>query len=185
MKKNTLLLIAVFSCLMAFGQNENELDVFTDLYEGGSKLSAKAGYLSLSQRLENAGDEITDDRSGFYAGVAFNFGISPKFDFQTELLYANGSGESDSVILPFLANINLTEKLILQTGPQFVFALERQPTDVSGFQFNFGFGARYNMDGDLFIDARYAPQFSNSYRGQQDITLKNNIFSIGLGYTLN
>ncbi|PQJ15457.1 porin family protein [Aureicoccus marinus] len=185
MKKNALLIVALFCGLLTFGQNEKQIDVFTDLYEDGSKLSFKAGYLSLSQTLEDSGNSMSDSKSGYYAGIAFNFGVSPKFDFQTELVYANSSEQSDALHFPFLASFHLSENLALQLGPQFVFALQRQPDNIAGFQFNFGFGARYDIGKGAYIDARYAPQLSNSYRGEQDITLQTNILTLGLGFTVN
>jgi len=185
MKKLALLSLLLVCSVSAFGQKEKQLDVFTDLYEDGSKLAVKVGYLSLSQSVEDSGDTVTDTKSGYYAGIAFNFGVSPKFDFQTELIYANSSDQSDALHYPFLASVHLSEYLALQFGPQFVFALQRQPDNISEFQFNVGLGARYDFSNGVFIDGRYSPQLSNSYRGQQDITFQTNVLMLGLGFTLN
>ena len=185
MKKLALLSLLLVSSVTAFGQNEKQLDVFTDLYDDGSKLAIKVGYLKLSQVIEDAPQTETNPRSGYYAGIAFNFGVSPKFDFQTELIYANSSDQSDALHFPFLASVHLSEDLALQFGPQFVFALQRQPDNISGFQFNVGLGARYDFSNGIFIDGRYSPQLSNSYRGQQDISFQTNALMIGLGFTLN
>ena len=185
MKKSLLTIVLIFTCLSALGQSEKQLDVFTDLYEEGTKVSVKAGYLNLDQRIDDSTNEFQSSKSGYYAGIGLNFGISPKFDFQAELVYANSSDQRDALFFPFLANVHLTENFALQAGPQLVFALQRQPDNISGFQFNLGFGARYDLSNGIYMDIRYAPQFSNSYRGEQDITVKNNIFSLGLGFVLN
>jgi opacity protein-like surface antigen len=64
-----------------------------------------------------------------------------------------------------------------------VFSLEDTPEDISSIEFDLGAGAGYDITENLFAEARYSFQINNSYTGSEDITVRGNYLTIGLGYT--
>ena len=62
---------------------ERQLDVFTDLYEEGTQISVKAGYLNLEQSIEDSGDEASSSKSGYYAGIGSEFWDLSKIRFSS------------------------------------------------------------------------------------------------------
>jgi len=184
--KAHFLFLVLFSGLLAFAQEgEGDLNLLPDLYEGDSKLSVKGGFLSIRDKVESPAGTETESSAGYYLGIAYNFNFSKNFDFQPELVWANGKDGRDAFLLPFLASIRLTEELSLQAGPQFAFLLQEQPENISGFRVQLATGLRYDFDGGIYADLRYAPQFSNSFDGEGDVTIRAHYLTLGMGINLN
>ncbi len=185
MNKVVLLLVLVFSAAALRSQEEGELILLPDLYEGDSKLSVRGGLLSIGDRVKTSSGTETEGNLGYYLGIAYNFNFSPNFDIQTELNWANSRDGRDAFLFPVLADIALTEDLSFQAGPQFAFLLQEQPPNLRGYLFQLALGARYELGSSVYADLRYARQLSNSFTGEGDFTIGFNYLTLGIGLTLN
>lgn len=168
MKK--LLLVAVVAFGFVYSSHAQEV-----------RLGATAGYLNARGSVKADGISISASESGFYLGAVADFSVSENFSVQPELLYANVD-ESDGLLLPILGKFAISEKFNLQVGPQLVFSLEDTPEDISSVEFDIAGGIGYDIDEDFFVEARYTFQINNSYTGSEDVKLRNNYLTVGLGY---
>ena len=85
-------------------------------------------------------------------------------------------------MLPILGKFAISEKFNLQAGPQLVFSFEETPEDFSSVEFDIAGGIGYDIDEDFFIEARYTFQINNSYTGSEDVKVRGNYLTVGLGY---
>lgn len=145
------------------------------------RFGATAGYLNARGSVKADGVSISASESGFYIGAVADFSVSENFSVQPELLYANVD-ESDGLLLPILGKFAISEKFNLQVGPQLVFSLEDTPEDISSVEFDIAGGIGYDIDEDFFVEARYTFQINNSYTGNEDVKLRSNYLTVGLGY---
>lgn len=185
MKKVVLLVALILTAAAARSQEEGELNLLPDLYEGDGKLSIRGGLLSIGDRVKSSSGTETQGNAGYYLGIAYNFNFSPNFDIQTELSWANSKDGRDAFLFPILADIALTEDLSVQAGPQFAFLLQEQPPNLRGYLFQMAMGARYELGSSVYADLRYARQLSNSFTGEGDFTIGFNYLTLGVGLTLN
>lgn len=146
-----------------------------------ARLGLTAGYLNSKASVKTQGLSISDSESGFYAGLVADFPVSEKFNIQPELLYANVA-DSEGLILPFMGKFGISEKFNLQLGPQFVFSLEETFDDISAVEFGLAGGIGLDINEDFFIEARYSFQLNNSYTGGEDVKLRANYLTFGVGY---
>ena len=64
-----------------------------------------------------------------------------------------------------------------------VFSLEDDiPDEISSFEFDIAGGIGYDITEDFFVEARYTFQLNNSYTGSEDVKLRGNYLTVGLGY---
>jgi len=145
------------------------------------RFGATAGYLNARGSVKVDGVTVSDSNSGFYLGAVADFEISENFNIQPELLYANVD-EADGIILPILGKFAISEKFNIQAGPQLVFSLEDTPDDFSSVEFDLAGGIGYDIDEDFFLEARYTFQINNSYTGSEDIKVRGNYLTLGVGY---
>ncbi|RPG37946.1 MAG: hypothetical protein CBB72_001865 [Muricauda sp. TMED12] len=54
--------------------------------------------------------------------------------------------------------------------------------EVSSFEFNIATGFGYDLTEDFFFEASYTLQINNTYTGSEDIKVRGNYLSLGLGY---
>src|SRR6056297_913427 len=138
------------------------------------RFGATAGYLNALGSVKAEGISISDSESGFYFGAAADFEVAENFNIQPELLYVNVN-EASALFLPILGKFAISEKFNLQAGPQLVFSLEDDiPDEISSFEFD--------ITEDFFVEARYTFQINNSYTGSEDLKLRGNYLTVGLGY---
>lgn len=140
-----------------------------------------AGYMNARGVIKADGVSLSADESGFYGGVVAEFTVSEKVGIQPELLYASIDG-SDGILLPILVEYAITPKLHFQAGPQLVFSLEDVPTDFTGVEFDLAGGLGYDFTDAFFAEARYTFQINNSYTGPEDVSVRGNYLTLGLGY---
>lgn len=145
------------------------------------RFGATAGYLNARGSVKADGISISASESGFYLGAVADFDVSENFNVQPELLYANVDGSS-GLMLPILGKFAISEKFNLQAGPQLVFSFEETPEDFSSVEFDIAGGIGYDIDEDFFIEARYTFQINNSYTGSEDVKVRGNYLTVGLGY---
>ena len=85
-------------------------------------------------------------------------------------------------MLPILGKFAISEKFNFQVGPQMVFSLEESVEDFSNVEFDVAGGVGYDIDDDFFLEARYTFQINNSYTGSEDVKVRGNYLTIGVGY---
>lgn len=168
MKKLFLVVAAVF----AFSYSSQAQDV---------RFGATAGYLNARGSVKADGVSISASESGFYIGAVADFNVAENFNIQPELLFAVVD-ESNGLMLPILGKFAISEKFNLQAGPQLVFSLEDTPEDFSSVEFDLAGGVGYDIDDDFFIEARYTFQINNSYTGSEDVKVRGNYLTVGVGY---
>ncbi|MER3374128.1 MAG: porin family protein [Allomuricauda sp.] len=168
MKKLFLVVAAVF----AFSYSSQAQDV---------RFGATAGYLNARGSVKADGVSISASESGFYIGAVADFNVAENFNIQPELLFAVVD-ESNGLMLPILGKFAISEKFNLQAGPQLVFSLEDTPEDFSSVEFDLAGGIGYDIDDDFFIEARYTFQINNSYTGSEDVKVRGNYLTVGVGY---
>nr|WP_288980983.1 porin family protein [uncultured Allomuricauda sp.] len=145
------------------------------------RFGATAGYLNARGSVKADGISISASESGFYLGAVADFNVSENFNVQPELLYANVDGSS-GLMLPILGKFAISEKFNLQAGPQLVFSLEDSIENYSSVEFDIAGGLGYDITDDFFVEARYTFQINNSYTGSEDVKVRGNYLTVGLGY---
>lgn len=145
------------------------------------RFGATAGYLNARASVKADGVSISASESGFYIGAIADFNVAENFNIQPELLYANVD-EASALFLPILGKFAISEKFNIQVGPQVVFSLEESIEDFSSVEFDIAGGLGYDITDDFFVEARYTFQINNSYTGDEDIKVRGNYLTVGLGY---
>ncbi len=145
------------------------------------RFGATAGYLNARGSVKAEGISVSGSDSGFYLGAVADIEVSENFNVQPELLYANVN-DASGIFLPILGKFAISEKFNLQAGPQLVFSLEDTPDDFSSVEFDLAGGIGYDIDEDFFLEARYTFQINNSYTGSEDIKVRGNYLTLGVGY---
>lgn len=168
MKKVLLMTVAAFG--FVFSSQAQEV-----------RFGATAGYLNARGSVKAEDISISASESGFYLGAMADFAVSDNFSVQPELLYASVDG-SDGLLLPILGKFAISEKFNFQVGPQLVFSLEDTPEDFSSVEFDIAGGIGYDINEDFFVEARYTFQINNSYTGSEDVKVRGNYLTIGMGY---
>ncbi|WP_036383311.1 porin family protein [Muricauda sp. MAR_2010_75] len=168
MKKLFLVVVVVFGCV-SFSQAQE------------ARFGATAGYLNARGSVKADGISISASESGFYLGAVADFNVAENFNVQPELLFASIDG-SNGLMLPILGKFAISEKFNFQAGPQLVFSFEDTPEDFSSVEFDIAGGVGYDIDEDFFIEARYTFQINNSYTGDEDVKVRGNYLTVGVGY---
>ena len=168
MKKIAIAVVALMGCLA--GANAQDINI-----------GVTAGYMNARGVIKVEDVSVSDNESGFYGGIVAEFSLNDKVGIQPELLYASIDG-SDGILLPILLEYAITPKLHFQAGPQLVFSLEDLPEDITGVEFDLAAGIGYDITDAFFAEARYTFQLNNSYTGPEDIKIRGNYLTIGLGY---
>ncbi len=148
-------------------------------------------------------------RTSLHIGAYYNYMISDKFAIQPELVYSAqghtgtidfgplGGGELDVVgrfdyiNIPILAKYYFTEGLHLHAGIQLGFNIgakieidgeSEDAEDVNGFDAALPIGLGYELSNGLNFTARYNLGLTNTYSGEGDFDIKNNVVQISVGY---
>lgn len=145
--------------------------------------------------------ENIDPKVGLNFGAVASIEISNSFSIQPELFYSSqgykqdvegfdSKAKIDYFNIPILADLNLTQGLSLQAGPQIGINI-RKELEVDG-QENTGsslgvnevdvaaaFGLQYKFDGNLFIHARYAMGLSKVFINNE---AKSSVLSFSIGF---
>tara|TARA_R110001583_G_scaffold77623_4_gene211246 strand:+ start:37972 stop:38484 length:513 start_codon:yes stop_codon:yes gene_type:complete len=145
---------------------------------------AKAGFVSANSKVEADGLSMTNSESGFAVGLFAEFELSETIDLAPELLYTSVD-ETSILQLPIMAKFNIGENFNILAGPQITYILEEQIDDFTNFSIGLGAGVAYDFSDNLFIDAKYTLQLTNTYTGSADATAKIHFLNIGLGYRFN
>ncbi|MBQ4802326.1 PorT family protein [Aquimarina sp. MMG015] len=196
MKRNVFILIVIiFSFISVSAQKISDED----------PLYARAGFkggINYSSILGDADD--TSGRVRIHLGALVEYPISSKFYIQGELLYsAQGykvevAGQEQKISLnyislPIVTKFYVTEKISLETGPQFSILTTVGNDDVADndpffdsfndFDFSWAVGAGYKLESGLFFQVRYNLGLTNiNDTGVIDITNRNSVAQLSVGY---
>ena len=179
-----LIIILLFFGYLSYGQNIS--------------VAPTAGYLFVKGKVKFEGNEIEKDRDGMYIGVAVQFKFSEKAAFQPEALYA-AYKDYAVLMVPLVFKYYPIGAFNIQLGPQIDYSVKEYPIDdVLGFADDFGFdiedddftrlgisaavGLGYDITERFFVESRYTFQLNDVYTGDLDISIKGNIFNVGVGY---
>lgn len=143
------------------------------------------------------GDAETDSKIGFKAGVSADIAIVSSFYINTGLYYSmqgyepkgNGDGVTAGYLnLPIYASYRLNfaeaSQLQINFGPYLAYGLHGDDDYFDGvkrFDMGLGVGAGYTLK-RWYLGIDYQFGLMNIYDGKGDASLKNNNFSITLGY---
>ncbi|WP_108804390.1 porin family protein [Aquimarina sp. Aq107] len=196
MKRNVFILIVIiFSFISVNAQKISDED----------PLYARAGFkggVNYSSILGDADD--TSGRVRIHLGALVEYPISSTFYIQGELLYsaqgykAEVAGQEQKISLnyislPIVTKFYVTEKISLETGPQFSILTTVGNDDVADndpffdafndFDFSWAVGAGYKLESGLFFQLRYNLGLTNiNDTGVIDITNRNSVAQLSVGY---
>lgn len=157
----------------------------TSLNAQNVQFGAAAGLLSVDANAKINGQSLNvDSEIGFYIGAIADISISDEFHLQPELLFANVN-DGNGLLLPIMAKYYASENFFLQAGPQFDFSLEDIPNDYTGLGISLAAGLGYDINENIFVEAKYSFQVNNYYTGNMDIESKSNLLLVGVGYKFN
>jgi hypothetical protein len=140
-----------------------------------------AGYLNVEGKIKADDLTLSASESGFYVGAVVDFTINEKFHIQPEALYAS-IDDADGILIPIMGKYYVANKFSLQAGPQLVFSLEETIEDFSSVEFDLAFGLGFDITDAFFLEGRYTFQLNNSYTGPEDVTVRGNYLTLGVGY---
>ncbi|MBS9463720.1 PorT family protein [Flagellimonas sp. 389] len=139
------------------------------------------GFANVRQTVKEGNITISDSESGIYAGAFANFSVNNNFAIQPELLYS-AVEDVQAIVVPIMGKFYMTDILYLQTGPQIAFSLEDIPDDFTGVEFGLAGGLGLDITDLFFAQARYSFQLNNSFTGNDNVKVRFNYLTIGLGY---
>lgn len=153
-----------------------------------------AGYLNINaSSTANSsafGDqEESSKASGFYLGVLADISLSEEFYLQPSVVYGNAE-DSNIISIPILAKYFLLDSgFNLLAGPQLTIIIDDLPGTVKAAGVDLGFGAGYDFNNNLFLQAKYFFELTNRFDDTvmglpegAEFDYNVNTFFVGLGY---
>lgn len=155
--------------------------------KGGANLSAL-----------KTGAQLSDHRTGYYAGALAHIHLNRHFALQPEVMYSSQGAENSStaktklhyINVPVLGQYMFGNGFRLQTGPQVGFLTAAQlesgneeapiKTSLKDTDFSWSFGAGYVSRIGLGIDARYNLGLNDVSKTSAE--MKNRVWQVGLFY---
>jgi hypothetical protein len=146
------------------------------------------------------GDQLSDHRTGYYAGALAHIHLDKHFALQPEVIYSSQGAEYSStsktklnyINVPVMGQYMFGNGLRLQTGPQVGFLTSakseggNEETSIKNSFKNadvsWTFGASYLTNIGLGLDARY--NFGINDISKSNTDLKNRVWQLGLFYQL-
>lgn len=144
------------------------------------------------------GDADRNNIFNFHVGGFAEFELNEKISLQPELLYSRQGSEAqnsikiklDYLAIPLMAKYYLSEKFSIEAGPQMSFLINDKvefndssipdaETDASSFDFGLNLGFGYNINSNIFMQARYNYGVTTVVENPD---VKNSVFQISLGY---
>ena len=151
-----------------------------------SSFGFTAGYLNVELELSDQSNNISEHSSGFYLGAVTDISLSEAFQINFGVAYGN-SDDTGFLFIPLMAKYFIAESgIYVQAGPQASFIFKKN--DNANFQTlgaDIGFGAGYNINNNLFMEAKYFLGLTNRLEGLSETSdLKMNTLMLGLGYKI-
>ncbi|MEM7486454.1 MAG: porin family protein [Bacteroidota bacterium] len=139
------------------------------------------GFANVRQSVKEGNITISDAESGIYAGAFANLIVNDNFAIQPELLYS-AVEDTQAIVVPIMGKFYMTDILYIQAGPQLNFTLEDIPDNFTGVEFDLAGGLGLDITDLFFVQARYSLQLNNSFTGNDDVKVRFNYLTIGVGY---
>jgi len=178
---------------------------FANAQGTGSRFGIKGGL-----NFPNSSGDFHENETliGYQVGIFSEIKTDEKFGIQPEILYSTHGVKNKFVKdgiaydndvklsylnLPILAKYFITQGLNVQAGPQIGFLMHAEENNlnitdhVKTIDFGLNFGIGYNFLQDCSVDLRYNLGLLNALNfhvGDVNYTIKNNMFSLALGYKL-
>jgi hypothetical protein len=194
-RNNLILLLIIFGFISGNAQKISDED----------PLYARAGFKGGINYNSILGDaDGTEARVRIHLGVVVEYPISSKFFIQGELLYSAqgykvdvGSQEQKVSLnyfsLPIITKTYVTERISLETGPQFALLTNVGNDDVAdndpffdsfnNFDVSWAFGAGYKLESGLFFQLRYNLGLTSiNDTSVIDVTNRNSVAQLSIGY---
>jgi len=173
MKKN-IFIVACFLCVsIGFSQEV--------------KFGFTAGYLNLSASTDYWDSEVSENHSGFFAGLFGDFTITEAFHFEPAVIYGNADN-LNILFIPVLAKYYLGGTgFNLIAGPQGSMILDEMDPAFKRLGWDLSFGAGYDVTERIFFRARYSVEITNRINNNlvgatsADNSRINSLFA-GVGY---
>ena len=146
------------------------------------------------------GDADRNNLFSYHIGGFAEIELNEKFSLQPELLYSRQGSEAENTVkvkvdylaIPLMTKYYLSDKLSLEAGPQMSFLVNDKAefndssipdaeTDASSFDFGLNLGFGYNINSNLFVQARYNYGITTVVENPD---IKNSVFQLSLGYKL-
>ncbi|MEM5566221.1 porin family protein [Psychroserpens sp. AS72] len=132
------------------------------------------------------GLDATDSETGFHIGAFADIGISDEFSVQPELTYSI-AGDFSMFSVNAIAKYSVSEEFNIQLGPQVGFAGGDAfdalgDDDITSLNLQLAAGAGYDINENIFVQARYGFQLNDHYTGDGDFSWQVNTISLGVGY---
>jgi hypothetical protein len=209
MKKISLVVLALFTSLAMFAQNENRTEM-----KSAVRFGVKAG-VNLSKLRPNdvpsGADISTNLKTSFGGGFLVNIPFGTNLAFQPEVLF-NGQGSKINVkqtvittttdkyeqdlrylSVPLMLQWKSTGGFYAEVGPQLSFLLDARydgqteyenEKAFENFEVSAGAGLGYMTRVGVGIGARYNHGFSNvlDNENSSDISMKHSVIHVGLFY---
>lgn len=178
---------------------------FANAQGTGSRFGIKGGV-----NFPNSSGDFHENETliGYQVGIFSEIKTDEKFGIQPEILYSTHKVENKFVKdgiaydndvkmsylnVPILAKYFVTQGLTVLAGPQIGFLMKAEENGVNitdhvkTIDLGLSFGVGYNFLQDCSVDLRYNLGLSNAldfHVGDVNYTIKNNVFSLALGYKL-
>ncbi|WCO03027.1 porin family protein [Psychroserpens ponticola] len=132
---------------------------------------------------------VSDSETGFHIGGFANIGISDQFSVQPEVTYAM-AGDFSMISVNAIAKYAVSDEFNVQLGPQIGFAGgdafdafdKSTDGDSTSMNLQLAAGVGYDINENIFVQARYGFQLNDHFTGDGDFSWKVNTISLGVGY---
>ena len=159
----------------------------TSSFAQSASFGLTAGYTNINFSQKGSFDgnsiKVSEGASGFYIGGLVDIAVVDNIHVQPEALFALAE-DSKFLYIPVLAKVYVGGSgLHILGGPQANISLEDSSPNVNSLGFDLTFGAGYDINANLFVDARYGFEVTNRYKnGPGDVTAHVNTLNVGVGY---
>lgn len=135
------------------------------------------------------GLSASDSETGFHIGAFAEIGISDQFSVQPEVTYSM-AGDFSLIAVNAIAKYHVSEEFNIQLGPQIGFAggdafdafESLAGDDTTSLNLQLAAGAGYDINENIFVQARYGFQLNDHYTGDADASWQVSTLSVGVGY---
>lgn len=145
------------------------------------------GLSMMSAKAEAGSFSATESETGFHLGGFAELELSDQFMLQPEVTYTI-AGDVSILGINAIAKYNVSDDFNIQLGPQIGFvggdfgdALD-DIDDTTKLNLQLALGAGYNINEELFVQARYGFQLNDHYTGDADASYKVSGFAVSVGY---
>ncbi len=148
--KNILTLVALILCVSKGFTQE-------------SKFGLTAGYLNLNVSSYHGGFEISENASGFYAGILGDFKLSEAFHLEPAAIYGYAK-DLNVLFIPIHGKYYIGQSgFNVLAGPQATMILDEINPWVKRIGWDLSLGAGYDVTDEIFLQVRYALEISDRH----------------------